>query len=240
MKKILEICCFDLTSAIAAEEAGADRVELCSDYSVGGTTPSFGTIQCAVDQLNIPVHVLVRPRGGNFTYSATEFEVIKKEIEVIKQIGAAGVVIGFLNEEYEIDLEMTSIAIELAGSMSVTFHRAFDVCHDPILALDKLKACGVDRILTSGQQSAALDGADLIARLVDQAEDQLTIIAGGGITSDNLSALQTRTGCHEFHSSARKRNPQVLKIQNSEVHFPEHISADPSEVQRMAMILGKL
>jgi copper homeostasis protein len=189
MKPELEICVQGIESAVAAQRGGADRIELCADLAVGGVTPSAGMIAVACRSLSIPVHVLVRPRGGDFTYSALEFAVMRHDIENAKSLGASGVVLGVLDHHGMIDRERTRALIALARPMSVTFHKAFDACRDAHTALEALAALGVNRILTSGGPTRAIDGLERLCDLTRRAGDRPTIMAGGGVTETDIPAL---------------------------------------------------
>ncbi len=199
----LEICCYTVESAMLAEASGADRVELCDNFPEGGTTPSYAAVKLAVEILSIPVNVIVRPRGGDFLYSDVEFGIIINDVVKIKELGANGVVVGFLNPDGTIDLERTAEVVNLARPLEVTFHRAFDMCLDPLIAIDQLKRIGVTRILTSGGKNKATDGADLISKLVERAEDKIIIMPGSGVNQRNIKSLMAQTNASEFHSSAK-------------------------------------
>jgi copper homeostasis protein len=199
MPVVVEICVSSVTSALAAEEGGASRVELCENLAEEGTTPSAGTIALACRRLRIPTHVIIRPRGGDFCYSDVEFEVMKHDVGVAKSLGVAGVVIGLLNRDETVDRERTAALVELARPLSVTFHRAFDMTPDPSGALDVLIGLRIDRVLTSGQRRSALEGQDLIAELVRQAAGRLHVMAGAGITAENALPIIRATGVHEIH-----------------------------------------
>ncbi|WP_210489111.1 copper homeostasis protein CutC [Rufibacter aurantiacus] len=201
---LMEVCVDSVQSAMTAQAAGAQRVELCDNLVEGGTTPSAGMIQLCRQHLSIGLHVLIRPRRGDFLYSDLEFEVMKQDIRVAKQLGADGVVIGILLPDGTIDVARTRELIELSRPMSVTFHRAFDLTPDPFRALDYLLDLQVDRLLTSGQQVTAPKGAELIAELRQRAGDDLILLPGGGINEQNLTALLEKTGVSEFHASARE------------------------------------
>ena len=196
---ILEACVDSVEAAVAAQLGGADRVELCADLLEGGCTPSPGVIQLARKLLDNRLHVMIRPRGGDFCYSEVEFEVMRLDIAFAKQAGADGVVIGILNPDGTVDAERTRALMEPARPMSVTFHRAFDVTRDPFEAMETLIGLGVDRILTSGQEPAVLEGLDLIADLVRRAGDRVIIMPGAGITERNFGKIVAQSGAREFH-----------------------------------------
>ena len=200
---ILEICTNSYQSAVNASIAGAHRIELCSEISVGGTTPSYGLLKKVMADIDIPVHVLIRPRSGNFTYSSKEFDIMKENIRLCKDLGCAGIVSGVLHEDYTIDKKRTSELIELSKPMSFTFHRAFDVVSKPKESLLQLLNLGVDRLLTSGQQEKAEDGIDLLIELQKLAKNKLTILPGSGINSENCIHFKN-AGFTEIHSSASK------------------------------------
>lgn len=214
----VEICVDSAESALAAEQGGADRVELCNNLLEGGTTPSAGTIKVARRGLKIGLHVLIRPRGGDFLYSARDMEVMREDILMAKDLGADGVVIGCLTAEGDIDASRTSELIALARPAKVTFHRAFDMCRDPFQALETLAGLGVERLLTSGQEASCLEGLELLAELQRRAKGRLIIMPGGGITARNVRRIVQGTGVSEVHLTARRtvesgmsfRNPRVF------------------------------
>jgi copper homeostasis protein len=195
----VEICVGDLESALAAGQGGADRVELCDHLEVGGTTPGAGTIAEACRRLAIPVHVLVRPRGGDFVHTEAELDAMRYEIELARELGAAGVVIGLLNPDATIDRERTAALVEIARPMSVTFHKSFDQTPDLEQSLETLMALGVDRVLTSGGCPTALEGIDALTRLVDRSRGRIAILAGGRLSLENLPTIIERTGVREVH-----------------------------------------
>ena len=176
---LFEACVDSVEAALAAQAGGADRVELCADLLEGGCTPSAGTIQLARRLLQIAMNVIIRPRGGDFCYSDVEFETMKLDIALCKQLRVDGVVIGLLTPDGSVDVERMRVLIELARPLSVTCHRAFDVSRDPLEALETLIGLGVDRILTSGQEPSPLEGLELIAELVERAGDRVIIMPGG-------------------------------------------------------------
>jgi copper homeostasis protein len=203
MKFKLEICTDSVESAIDAQLAGADRIELCSNLGEGGTTPSSGTIRSARNNLNIALNVIIRPRGSDFLYSDREYDIMRRDIEFCGESGIDGVVIGILHTDGTVDIDRTKHLIELARPMTVTFHRAFDMCADPQKALEDIITAGADRLLTSGQENSALEGIDLLASLVRNAGGRIIIMPGGGITESNIEFLAHHTGAKEFHLTGR-------------------------------------
>lgn len=197
----LEICANSVESALNAQNGGADRVELCMELSVGGVTPSKGMIQLARELLEIPLYVLIRPRSGDFYYSTMELEIMKEDIAYCAELGCNGVVIGALTPERKIDQLKTVALMDAAGFMDVTFHRAFDQVPNHFDAMDTLRELGVQRVLTSGGSGNAVDNVDMLCELIEEAEDEIIIMPGGGIRTENLSVL-LETGALEYHSSA--------------------------------------
>ena len=215
----IEICTANLQSALNAQAAGADRIELCSHLGLGGTTPSAGLIRMACQSLHLPVQVLIRPRGGDFCYTQSELEVMRQDIRFCKAAGAKGVVIGVLNPDATIALSQMRHLVDLARPMEVTFHRAFDQTAEPVERLEELLRLGVDRLLTSGQKATAWEGRHLIRELVAQAGSRLTVMPGSGISADNLLQLREETGAMEFHLSARKRVASAFDASLTDLHF---------------------
>lgn len=200
---IFEVCANGIQSAINAQMGGASRIELCEHLEVGGLTPGKEIIRDALRLLHIPVHVLIRPREGNFCYTDEEFSLMKESVNLCKMLSAHGVVFGILNKNLSIDESRCAELIALSRPLSVTFHRAFDVVKEPLRELEKLLQLGFDRVLTSGQQENALKGAELIRQLADNAAGRISILAGGGVTEENIATLVKTTGTHEFHFSAK-------------------------------------
>ena len=198
---ILEICANSYQSAINAQEAGAHRIELCSELAVGGITPSNGLLKKVIHDISIPVHVLIRPRSGDFNYSDEEFEIMKQDILLCKELGCSGIVSGILHSDNTIDIERTQELVELSKPLSFTFHRAFDVVLNPKKVAHDLIKMGVDRILTSGQKEKAKDGIDLLIELQSIAKNDIIIMPGSGI---NNSILVKNAGFQEIHTSASK------------------------------------
>ncbi|MDE6826557.1 MAG: copper homeostasis protein CutC [Paramuribaculum sp.] len=205
MSHKLEICCGDIQSVKAAAEGGADRIELCCALSEGGLTPSAGLIRAARQMApETGLHVLIRPREGDFVYDEAETECMAEDIRTAKELGADGVVIGALTQEGEIDTDLCRHLIEQAGEMSVTFHRAFDRCRDMGPALEQIIALGCDRILTSGQAASAYEGAGRLAELKRLAAGRIMIMAGAGVTPENAREILGRSMADELHASARE------------------------------------
>lgn len=211
----LEVCCFSVDCAMTAEQAGADRIELCASQSEGGLTPSFGTLKLARERVNIPVHPIVRPRGGDFCYSAVEFDTIKNDVAQIRDMGFAGVVVGMLDDEGHIDLPRMHEIMKLSGNMAVTFHRAFDMCQNPMVALDQLTQMGVARILTSGQQQNAELGLLLLRDLLRASKGPI-VMAGAGVRLSNLHKF-VDIGIQELHSSAGHTVPSTMRYRKAGV-----------------------
>jgi copper homeostasis protein len=197
---LIEICVDSVASAQAAERGGAQRVELCSDLLEGGITPSLGLVEAVRAGISIPLHTIIRPRGGDFCYSEEEFEVMRRDIALAKSAGADGVVLGVLDLSGRVDISRTRQLIELARPMSVTFHRAFDVSTDLHQSLEDVCDAGADRILTSGGEQDAMTGIDMIAKLVQSSRARISIMAGSGITAKTVPQILERTGVREIHA----------------------------------------
>ena len=199
----LEICANSYQSAVNAQKAGADRIELCAELSVGGITPSFGLLKQVAKEITIPINVLIRPRSGNFCYSDEEFKIMKSDIQICKELGFSGIVSGILHSDNSIDIKKTKELIELSKPLSFTFHRAFDCVTNPKESLKQLIDLKVDRILTSGLQEKAAQGIDLLKNLNELAKDKIILLPGSGITPEN-AALFKNAGFKEIHTSATK------------------------------------
>lgn len=206
---LLEIAAGSLESALAAQAGGADRVELCGSLGEGGVTPSFGMIAVARDRLRIPLHVLIRPRAGDFVYSPAEWESMRRDVEACAGLGCDGVVIGALDAHGAVDVAGCAALVEAAGDMKVTFHRAFDCVADRRVALDAVVALGCARILTSGGADSAEQGAAMIAADIAQAAGRIALMPGAGLAPANLAAVAQATGASEFHASAREFTPGI-------------------------------
>ena len=215
---MFEICANSVASCKAAQEGGADRVELCSGIPEGGTTPSYGMIRKARESIGIGLNVIIRPRGGDFLYSTDELKEMIYDIRVAKELGADGLVFGCLTKEGKVDKEAMSLLMEASEGLPVTFHRAFDHSSDPMQALEDIIDLGCVRILTSGCRPTAMEGAGLLAELVKAAGDRIIIMPGCGVNEGNIAELARLSGAREFHFSAREpvesgmifRNPDVV------------------------------
>jgi copper homeostasis protein len=196
---IKEACVESLIDAIEAEKRGADRIELCDNLSQGGTTPSYGTIKLALSTLKIPVFPIIRPRGGDFYYTPAEIEVIKEDIKICKSLGAKGVVLGILTADKKIDFKTLAEFMELAKPMEVTFHKAIDELEDPTLVIDELINLGVKRILSSGTKPTALEGKDILNKMIEKAGDRLTIVVAGKVTKEILPEVSSLIPAKEYH-----------------------------------------
>lgn len=212
-----EICCNSLTSAINAESAGADRIELCANLQNGGTTPSIGMIEVCSRRTQIPINVLIRPRGGDFLYTDDEFEEIKIEIQKSKEYRINGIVCGILTKEGEIDIERTKELVELSRPLEFTFHRAFDLSSDYKRSLHDVILTGADRILTSGMKRTAYEGKEILADLVREAGDSIIIMPGSGINEGNIKELYNDIRANEYHFSASKRVDSQMEFRRENV-----------------------
>ena len=204
----IEVCANSFRSALEAMKGGAQRVELCQNLELGGTTPSPADIRLTIEHLHakaMAVFVLIRPRSGDFVYTKEEIEVMKQDILFCKNEGADGVVIGALTPDFEIDLPLLEQLTDLAQPMEVTFHRAFDLINDPFLGLEQLIELNIHRVLTSGQEETAMQGSRLIKQLIQKADGRIGILPGSGIHSGNILELQKLTGATEFHLSAKHK-----------------------------------
>ncbi len=200
---LIEVAAFTPSSALSAAQGGAGRIELCSGYAEGGLSPSIGSVAFVREHLDIPIHVMVRPRVGDFVYHHNELQAMEKEILFYKQSGVNGVVLGILTEQGEINIEAVKRLVNAARPMSVTFHRAFDQCVDPLHALDQLIECGVNRVLTSGGKSSVLEGIEVLKQLISHAGNELTVLPGGGISAGNVHQIITQLGVKEIHLSGK-------------------------------------
>lgn len=234
----LEICSFNLGSAIIAQDAGAHRIELCASPEEGGTTPGPGLIRTARELLQIELYPIIRPRGGDFLYSEEEFQVMLKDIQYCKEAGCNGVVIGMLNTDGTVDKKRAARLVKAAWPMGVTFHRAFDRAANPFEALEEIISIGCERILTSGQRPTAMEGATLINELVRQADERIVIMPGSGVRSSNIAALAEKTDASEFHTSARILAASTMEYVNDAMgDDASYVRVDRQEVEKILGIL---
>ena len=237
----LEVIGFNFESCVAAQAAGAHRIELCDNPGDGGTTPSYGFIKAAREILSIELYPIVRPRGGDFLYSAAEFEIMKADVQLCKELGCDGVVIGMLQADGSVDKQRCKQLVDIAYPLGVTFHRAFDRVSDPFKALEDIIETGCERILTSGQKPTAGEGAEMIKALIEQADDRIIIMPGSGVRSGNILDVATETGATEFHTSARVLTESKMKFINPEMNEAlVLVAADEDEVRKMIEILQQL
>ncbi len=233
----LEICATSLQSAKNAEAGGADRIELCTNLAEGGTTPSYGLIKACKKSLEIPVFVLIRPRGGDFVYHDEELAIMKHDIQVCKDLGVDGVVVGVLNKNKEVDRIACKQLIDLAKPMQVTFHRAFDDCNDQEEALKSIIDLGCERLLTSGGKPTAIEGKAQLKKLVSLAKNKIEIMAGAGVKSANINELIEVTKAIAYHTTARKQ-PLKARFDNSTTLFPNPDETDLEEVKLLRSLLS--
>ena len=240
MKRILEVCAGSVQSVIAARNGGAARVELCSALEIGGITPSAGLIAEVRRVEGIALNVLIRPRGGDFLYNEWEVATMEQDIITARHLGADGVVIGALTPQGDVDIEVCKRLIKAAGDMSITFHRAFDMCREPLKALSDIIALGCHRILTSGQASTALAGTALIKQLVETAAGNIIIMPGCGVNATNAAIILDTTGCVEIHASARTTIESLMQYRhdgvsmgNSDNDEYAHMESDENLVRQI-------
>ena len=222
---LFEICVDSLEGVRAAAEAGANRVELCANLLEGGTTPSIGTIRRARSASSIGLHVIIRPRGGDFLYSDDEFEVMREDVLAARTAGTDGVVVGILHPDGTIDAARTTVLIEAARPMAVTFHRAFDLARDPFEALEVLVTLGIERVLTSGQEATALEGLPLISALNQRAGARIIVMPGGGITPRNVERITQQSGVQEIHFAALQAAASGMLFRREDVYMGGELRA---------------
>lgn len=218
-KRILEVCVDSVESALAASRGGADRLELCGNLIIGGTTPSPALYREIRKYTDIRIHALIRPRFGDFCYTDYEFAMIREEVKMYRELGAEGVVIGILKPDGNLNLKQMSSLIEEAGDMSVTLHRAFDVCADPMKTLEEAKKLGIRTILTSGQKNTCLTGKELIRELVASAGQDIEILAGGGVNAEVIKMLLPLTGACAYHMSGKQTLESAMEFRKEGVNM---------------------
>jgi len=216
---VLEICVDSVESAVAAESGGALRIELCNSLTEGGLTPSLGLIRAVRSRVNIGVHVMIRPRAGDFLYSDDELAVMRDDIAVAAQYGADGIALGLLTADGDVDVEHTRELVELARPMEVTFHRAIDMARNVESAFEDVIQAGADRILTSGAEPTAMQGRHRIRDFVRASRGRIRVMAGGGIRAENAQEIAHATGALEFHAALRRAVPSPIQHQRRKVHL---------------------
>jgi len=235
----LEVIGFTIESCILAQAAGAHRIELCDNPGEGGTTPSYGFIKAARENLRIELYPIIRPRGGDFFYSDAEFDVMKVDVKLCKDLGCDGVVIGMLNADGTVDKKRCKELVEIAYPLGVTFHRAFDRVSDAAQALEDVIEIGCERILTSGLVPNALNGAETLAALIKQADERIIIMPGSGIRAGNIIELAQKTGAVEFHTSARMNIDSKMNYTNEGMNESlKSVSADVDEIKKIIFSLN--
>ena len=252
MPVLIEVCVDSVPSALAAQRGGAARVELCSGLAEGGLTPSSGLISAVRDSISIALHVIIRPRGGDFLYEDHELDIMRRDIALCKQLGVDGVVLGILHPDGSVNIEQTREIVTLARPMSLAFHRAFDMTNNLSRALEDLVSAGVDRVLTSGGEQRCMDALDVLAQLVNQSRtagasgteksaesrdenplDRIIVMAGGGIRSENAATIVSRTGAREIHVGMSTVFESAMKFRNPRVTFGKPLA---SEYQRSQVV----
>ena len=192
MKILKEVCVENLAEALEAEKRGADRIELCDNLSFGGTTQSYGTIKKALEKLKIPMFPIIRPRGGDFFYTEDEIEIMKEDVKMCKSLGAEGVVLGMLTKDKKIDFSLVKEFVSLAYPMEVTFHKAIDELENPVEAVEGLINAGVKRILSSGTKVTALEGAEILNKMIEKADGRIIIVVAGRVTAENFQEVSEK------------------------------------------------
>lgn len=243
---LIEVAAFTPNAALSAYKAGANRIELCSGYTEGGLSPSAATIMWVREKVPLPLHVMIRPRIGDFVYNEAEKEIMLRDIQFCKAHGIDGIVAGALTEEGEIDAGFTMEMVKAANPMSVTFHRAFDLCIDLTAALERLIKCGVHIVLTSGGEVNCIGGLQTIAQLLKQAEGRIVILPGGGINPENVSEIIRLKGINEIHLSGKilvrsklKKHGKVSFTSTGEVDDYHWFECDPKVISAMAKLVSK-
>lgn len=234
----VEVCVDNIESVVTAVDAGASRIELCGALSVGGITPNAGLIQKSLDLCNIPIHVMIRPRGGDFVFSRDEIDIMVADIKFMQILGVKGVAFGALTEKGEIDDSALTRLMSAARGMDVTFHRAFDLCRNPYQALETAIDFGCDRILTSGLKANAVEGVELLAQLVKRAGKRIKIMPGGGITPENAATIVNTTGVQELHLSGKvPRFSKMSVCQEMEKGISDISSIDVTSFEKIDSII---
>lgn len=236
----LEIIAFSLESCRVIEACGIERIELCANPAEGGTTPSYGVVRAAREAVGIDLFPIIRPRGGDFLYRDEEYTAMVSDVKMCKQLGCNGVVLGLLNRDGSIDVKRVAHLVSAAYPMEVTFHRAFDHCRDPFEALEQLVQVGCQRILTSGQQPTAMEGAGMLAQLVQAATDRIVIMPGSGVRPENIKELAQKTGAREFHASLRRQAKSPMEFIHPALPSPDrncYATVEASDIKALQSAL---
>jgi copper homeostasis protein len=237
----LEVIAFNIESCTIIENSGAHRIELCDNPADGGTTPSYGFIKTARDKVSIDLFPIIRPRGGDFFYSEEEYEIMKHDVKLCKQLDCNGVVTGLLNIDGSIDKERTQRLVELAFPLPVTFHRAFDRVNDANKALEDVIACGCSRILTSGLHATVNEGKEFLCQLVKQAGSRIIIMPGSGLRATNIRDIALATNAAEFHTSARiEKQSEMQFLSDTMREVLTHVIPDKEEIKKCLQHLKSL
>lgn len=235
---LLEIAVFNYQSAVLAEKAGADRIELCDNPAEGGTTPSYGYLKQTIETVAIPVFPIIRPRGGDFLYTPEEWKIVLHDIGICKELGFTGIVTGCLQTDGSVHSAQLQMALEKAYPMQVTFHRAFDRVANPLEAMEQIIQSGCSRILTSGRYPKVMQGIELLSTLVQQSKNRIIIMPGSGVNSSNIAKLQQITDAIEFHASARVSIDSAMEYINPLMEENlQDIAVDPNEIRLMKAAL---
>lgn len=243
---LLEVCVDSVESAVEAERGGADRLELCGNLIIGGTTPGTALFEEVRRHCSLPVHVLIRPRFGDFLYSDTEFEVLQREVRQFRSLGAEGLVFGLLDADGNLDIPRMRLLMEEAGDCRVTLHRAFDVCADPERTLEQAVELGIRTILTSGQAADCRKGRELLKRLVERAEDRIEILVGAGVSAEVIEELEPYVRAGNYHMSGKKTFQSGMRFRREgvpmglkEISEFERFETDASEIARARAVLDR-
>ncbi len=246
MKRRLEVCIDSVESAIIAQEGGADRLEICSNLVIGGTTPGVSQFKQIRKACDIDLNVLIRPRFGDFLYTDAEFQMISDDIRMFRELGADGVVVGCLKADGSLDSDRMGALRKQAGPLQMTLHRAFDVCRDPAQALEDAVSLGVDTILTSGQAADCLGGKEMLKKLIRQADGRIEILVGSGVNAEVIRQLMEEIGASSFHMSGKKMIGSGMAYRNRQVHMGvpgigefDIFRTDKEEIRRARLVLDQ-
>ena len=240
IKKQLEVCAFNVQSSLIAQRAGATRVELCDNPIEGGTTPSYGTIKYVRENISIDLYPILRPRSGNYYYSLDEYQILKNDIEICRLLGCNGISVGAQTINGKIDKDRLKRIVDLAGAMGVTCNRCFDGTPDLFEALEDIIECGCERVLTSGGETGAPQGAKILQQLVQQAGERIIIMPGAGVKSENLRELMAVSKAQQYHASARVVAPNPLTYQNKKISdYGNLFISSEEELKKMVAILAE-